>query len=59
MIENIEMATNAELEQEVEELRSKYNEAHERFVIAFSEMNEVSQRYEKVKAMLNKRNGKK
>ena len=59
MLQDINTATREELRKELVELESSYNEA--RFILseAYQTMMESKEQYDKVKAQLNKMEGKK
>lgn len=58
MIEDINMATNAELEKEIETLSENFEKVKAEIYNKYMSLQNLSEQYEKVKAEIDKRKGK-
>jgi len=57
MIENIELATNEELTEESKRLYDEYEDTKTVLANAYQRMKDLSEQYQKITAVLNRRNG--
>lgn len=55
---NINTATNAELKQEIDNLKKKYHIVQQEAIAKWNELYDLSEQYNKIIQLLNKREGK-